>query len=158
MELVKIEKLLEKYLDAQTTIAEEKELRTFFCSDKVPDHLQEYRLMFGYFKENSNESYTQTILLKPRRKTNKNRKWLSVAASVAILTSAFVGKQAYDRHLQEKQFMQVKEALQMVSINLNKGQDAIYAVSDNINKAKEAITYLNTYENTVNKAINTINQ
>ena len=68
-----------------------------------------------------------------------------MAASVVLLFSVFIGKQRYDEHLQEKQlqaqFAQVKEALQMVSVNLNKGN--------------EAFNHLYTYENSVNKVFKT---
>ena len=160
MELANIEKLVEKYLDAETTLQEEKILQEYFTSDNVAPHLYEYSYMFSYFKQNKDETFTKTIQLKPE-KTKKNWKWLSVAASVVLLFSVFVGKQKYDEHLEQKQlqeqFAQVKEALQLVSINLNKGNEALYAVSNNINKGQNAIGHLTTYETTVNKVLNTVN-
>ena len=45
----------------------------------------------------------------------------------------------------------------MVSINLNKGNEALYAVSNNINKGRSAIGQLSTYQNTLNKVIKTVN-
>ncbi|CAL2101064.1 conserved protein of unknown function [Tenacibaculum sp. 190130A14a] len=160
MELANIEKLVEKYLDAETTLQEEKVLQEYFTSDNVAPHLYEYSYMFSYFKQSKDETFTKTIQLKPERTNKKNWKWLSVAASVVLLFSVFIGKQRYDEHLQEKQlqaqFAQVKEALQMVSVNLNKGNEALYAVSNNINKGQDAIGHLNTYEDTVNKVINTV--
>ncbi|WP_028891867.1 DUF3290 family protein [Tenacibaculum sp. 47A_GOM-205m] len=156
MELANIEKLLEKYLDAETTLQEEKMLQEYFTSKNVAPHLQEYSMMFGYFKQSKDETFTQTIQLKPE-KTKKNWKWLSVAASVILLFSVFIGNEEYQKHQQRKQFAQIKEALQLVSVNLNKGNEAIYAVSNNLKKGSDAIEHLETYEETVNKVINTVN-
>ena len=47
MELANIEKLLEKYLNAETTIAEEKMLKNYFLNDNVAPHLIEYQALFG---------------------------------------------------------------------------------------------------------------
>ena len=157
MELANIEKLVDKYLDAETTLQEEQILQEYFTSSNVAPHLEEYSMLFGYFKQSKDETYTKTIQLKPETKRKKNWKWLSIAASVVLLFSIYTGKQKYDEHLQRKQFAQIKEALQMVSINLNKGNEALYAVSNNINKGRSAIGQLSTYQNTLNKVIKTVN-
>ncbi|CAM1366371.1 conserved hypothetical protein [Tenacibaculum litoreum] len=156
MELANIEKLLDKYLDAETTLQEEQTLQEYFTSNNVAPHLQEYSMMFGYFKQSKDETFTKTIQLKPE-KTKKNWKWLSVAASVVLLFSVFMGNEEYKKYQQRKQFAQIKEALQLVSVNLNKGNDALYAVSNNLKKGNDAIEQLGTYEETVNKVINTVN-
>ncbi|CAM1362965.1 conserved hypothetical protein [Tenacibaculum sediminilitoris] len=156
MELANIEKLLDKYLDAETTLQEEQVLQEYFTSNDVAPHLQEYSMMFGYFKQSKDETFTKTIQLKPER-TKKNWKWLSVAASVVLLFSVFMGNEEYKKYQQRKQFAQVKEALQLFSVNLNKGNNALYAVSNNLKKGNDAIEHLGTYEKTVNKVINTVN-
>lgn len=156
MELANIEKLLDKYLDAETTLQEEQTLQDYFTSNNVAPHLQEYSMMFGYFKQSKDETFTKTIQLKPE-KTKKNWKWLSVAASVVLLFSVFMGNEEYKKYQQRKQFAQIKEALQLVSVNLNKGNDALFAVSNNLKKGNDAIEQLGTYEETVNKVINTVN-
>ena len=156
MELANIEKLLDKYLDATTTLQEEQILQEYFTSRNVAPHLQEYSSMFIYFKQSKNETFTKTIQLKPE-KPKKNWKWLSVAASVVLLFSVFVGNEKYQEHQQRKQFAEITKALQMVSVNLNKGNEALYAVSKNLNKGNEAIAHLNTYEETINKVIKRVN-
>ena len=156
MELANIEKLLDKYLDATTTLQEEQILQEYFTSQNVAPHLQEYISMFIYFKQSKNETFTKTIQLKPE-KPKKNWKWLSVAASVVLLFSVFVGNEKYQEHQQRKQFAEITKALQMVSVNLNKGNEALYAVSKNLNKGNEAIAHLNTYEETINKVIKIVN-
>ena len=156
MELANIEKLLDKYLDATTTLQEEQILQEYFASQNVASHLQEYSSMFIYFKQSKNETFTKTIQLKPE-KPKKNWKWLSVAASVVLLFSVFVGNEKYQEHQQRKQFAEITKALQMVSVNLNKGNEALYAVSKNLNKGNEAIAHLNTYEETINKVIKRVN-
>ena len=49
MELVKIDYLVEKYFQGETSIAEEKELRSYFSSLDVAPHLEQYKAVFGYF-------------------------------------------------------------------------------------------------------------
>ena len=56
MELTKIEKLLVKYENAETTLEEEEVLRTYFTSNKVATHLKEYELIFNYYKRNTDET------------------------------------------------------------------------------------------------------
>lgn len=143
MELASIEKLVEKYDNAETTIQEEALLRDYFTSSDVAPHLQEYQLMFSYFQNSQDETYAKTLEFKTQKK--RNYKWLSVAASVVLLFSIYVGQNEYSKY-QEKQkaletYAQVENALKLLSTNLKKGQ--------------EAFNNLYTYENTVNKIFKT---
>ena len=44
-----IEELLERYFDGETSAAEEKQIRAFFASGEVPEHLAAYAPLFAYF-------------------------------------------------------------------------------------------------------------
>lgn len=46
-----IDELLNKYFEGETTSAEESQLRAFFASDDVPEHLSVYKPLFAYFRE-----------------------------------------------------------------------------------------------------------
>jgi hypothetical protein len=143
MELANIEKLVEKYLDAETTLQEETTLRNYFKEGNVAPHLQEYAYMFNYFSVTKDETYTKTIQLEPKKSKRSNLKWLSVAASVVLLFSVFIGKNKYDEHLQRKEaekiFAQVNKGFKLLSTNLQKGE--------------QAVATLYTYENKVNKIL-----
>ena len=135
MELVNIEKLLEKYLNAETSIAEEKELRAYFLSDDVAPHLQEYQALFEYFLISKNEKFTKTIQLKSQK---RNWKWLSVAASVVLLVSVYSGYHNYQEQEKAKAlYAQTIGHFEMLSKSLNKGS--------------VAIAQLQHFENTKNK-------
>ena len=41
-----IEELLERYFDGETSAAEEKQIRAFFASGEVPEHLAAYAPLF----------------------------------------------------------------------------------------------------------------
>ncbi len=122
MELVNIEKLLQKYLDAETTIAEENELRAYFLSDHVAPHLEEYQALFGYFSISKKETYTKPIQLKTKK---PNWRWLSVAASLILMVSVYTGYQNNQQRKAEKIYNETKMALDLLSVNLNKGNNAI---------------------------------
>ncbi|MGB1283357.1 MAG: hypothetical protein ACPG44_02725 [Polaribacter sp.] len=139
MELANIEKLLEKYLNAETSLQEEAALKNYFTKSNVAPHLQEYQQMFMYFSKTKDETYTKTIKLTAKKSKRKNLKWISVAASILLLFSVFIGKQEYDKYKIEQQFVQVSKALKMLSTNLQKGD--------------KAFEHLYTYENTVHKIV-----
>ena len=136
MELANIEKLVEKYLNAETSLQEEATLKNYFTEGMIAPHLQEYESMFCYFTISKEETFTKTIQLETKKPSGKNLKWLSVAASFALLVSVFIGSQEYEKYQQEKTFAQVSYALNMLSLNLKKGERAIQKVQ--------------TYENTIN--------
>ena len=138
MELANIEKLVEKYLNAETSLQEEATLKNYFTEGLVAPHLQEYQSMFIYFATTKDETFTKAIQLEPKKSKRRNLKWISVAASVMLLFSVF-GKQKYDEYKVEQQFEQVSNALKMLSTNLQKGD--------------KAFERLYTYENTVNKIL-----
>jgi len=136
MELVNIEKLLEKYLDAETSIKEENELKAYFSGDEVAPHLEEYRIMFGYFSASKKEKFTKTIQLK---RQNWNWKWLSVAASIVLLAIVYTGYEKNQQQKVEKIYQETQFAFSMLSANLNKGT--------------AAISELQEFENTTNKIL-----
>ena len=143
MELANIEKLVEKYLNAATTLQEEATLKDYFTGGNVAEHLQEYAYLFNYFAIAKEETFTKTISLEPKESKKRNLKWFSVAASVLILFTLFVGKQQYDKNLQRKEaqriYAQVSKGLKLLSTNLKKGE--------------QAVATLYTYENSVNKIL-----
>lgn len=138
MELSKIEQLLEKYLNAETTLQEEATLKNYFLSGNVASHLQEYESMFGYFAFNKAEISVKPIQLNTKK---TNWKWLSVAASVVLLFSVYMGNSYVQEQKAKAQYAQVKDVLKMLSTSLNKGN--------------EAIASLYTYEDTVKKIFKT---
>ncbi len=122
MELANIEKLLKKYLNAETTLAEEEILANYFTGTTVAPHLQEYQALFGYFKSSKKEHYTKTIHLKSRK---LRWQWLSIAAMLVLLVSVYTGYQKNQQVKAEKVFNETQMALGMLSANLNKGTVAI---------------------------------
>ena len=143
MEFANIELLVEKYLNAETTLQEEATLKNYFTGGNVAKHLQEYAYLFNYFATSREETFTKTISLEPKKSKKRNLTWFSVAASVALLVSLFFGKQQYNKNKQRKEaqriYAQVSKGLGLLSKNLKKGEQAL------------AVLY--TYENSVNKIL-----
>lgn len=137
MELSKIEQLLEKYLNAETTLQEEATLKDYFTNDLVAPHLKEYQLLFGYFNESKSEKFTKTIQLNSKK---TNWKWLSLAASVVLLFSVYNGYE-YDQSIKREE----------AKIAFQDTQMAFQLLTKNFNKGNAAIGYLGEFETTTNK-------
>jgi len=130
MELREVEALLDKYFDAETTVAEENSLKAYFAGDAVAPHLQQYMPMFGYFAKQQELHFEKKLPLKNKVSLTK---WFSVAASVVLLCGMFAwfingnGPQqelgTYDDP--ELAFKETQKALQMLSGKVNIGVESV---------------------------------
>ncbi len=137
MELDRIEKLLEKYLEAATSVAEEKELRTYFSQESVPTHLEQYAPMFQYFSVAKEERFTKQVPLKTRRDYFK---WASVAAVAVLMFGIYFGNEYQKQKEAEYAYNETKKALSLLASNFNRGT--------------EKVAYLNEFENAKQKIYN----
>ncbi len=121
-DLNNIERLLEKYLEATTSLQEEALLKDYFTSDNVAPHLQEYRSMFQYFAQSKTERYTKSIRLETK---NQKRKWIGIAASIILLVGVFAFNQYQNNLATKKAYADTQNALQQIATHMNKGTIAI---------------------------------
>lgn len=155
MELDKIEILIEKYDNGQTTLQEEQELRTYFSQATVAPHLEVYKTMFQYFLLTHEEQFTKDVPLKPK-KTIALYKWISVAA-IAVLMFGIYFQVNQPAELTDEQYLaysQTKEALNLLSSQFTKGtenMDALGLMTSSLNKGTENLAYINQFSNTTNK-------
>lgn len=94
MKMEEIKILIEKFLDGETTLAEETTLYRFFQSGQVPSELRPYRMMFNDYAELPSCNTNRDVKREPRRIDYRHRNhWLRivVAASLLLLIGAFVG-------------------------------------------------------------------
>lgn len=132
MELDNIEKLLERYFDATTTVAEEEALRAYFLTDKVAPHLEQYAPMFIYFSEAKEERFTKQVPLTPRK---NYLKWASVAAVAVFMVGLYFYRPAptpvtlADAYTQEE-IESAQEAFALLAMNFNKGTEQLYHLEE----------------------------
>jgi len=141
-----IEKLLEKYFEGLTTLAEEAQLRAFFSDKAVPETLKRYQPLFQYFESEidlqiGNDSFDRTMDVKliesspfTSLRVLSHRKRLlyisSIAAGILLVIGLFFtlryefsGKSRIpDRPSPEEQaYQEASEALYLLSANFNIG-------------------------------------
>lgn len=143
MESDKINALLEKYFEGETTIAEENELKKYFSSAVVAPNLQQYQPLFGYYISETKQNFEPKLVLQ----SNKNRKmsWLAVAASLVVLLG--VGIYTFNNVSNDKTNKELgtyndpEEAFRET-------QKALAMLSNHVNVGIESIQYIENYENT----------
>jgi len=86
MERQQINRLLEKYFEGKTSLAEEKTLRKYFTkTTKLPPELEEYRVLFAYFEAEKETKYEGEIYLPKQRNYKKLISFSAIAAVIAVL-------------------------------------------------------------------------
>ncbi|OXB25215.1 hypothetical protein B0A80_02025 [Flavobacterium tructae] len=148
MEFNKIEDILEKYFQGETTIAEENQLKEYFSSPDVAQHLEQYKPMFGYFSQVKEQKSMQTIPLKTKK---RKVAWLSIAASAVVLLG--IGTYFYTS---EKNATPVTAQSELGTYDdpeeaLAATQKALALLSNNVNVGIESVQYIKEYEQSKNK-------
>ncbi|TLP79127.1 hypothetical protein [Maribacter sp. ACAM166] len=132
MELYNIEKLLDKYFEATTTVAEEETLRAYFLKEDVAPHLEQHAPLFNYFTEAKEERFTKQVPLKPRK---NYLKWVSVAAVAVFIVGFYFYPPVptpvtlADEYTQEE-IESAQEAFALLAMNFNKGTEQLYHLEE----------------------------
>lgn len=161
MELQKIEQLLEKYWDGDTTLEEEQVLQRFFTEEKIPDHLQGVATLFQKFNTdrqfNTLDDHFDGALIHKIEKSSSGwsfRSLLRIAAAVTLLLlSVFLIKDYTDKTGETAEvtkstensfedpklaYEQTKQALLLISSMMNEGTQHIEKL-ENFSEAQEKV-------------------
>lgn len=155
MALDRIENLLEKYFEAQTSISEERELKDYFASSDVAPTLEQYKPIFGYAFQAKQEQFSVAFELQPRFPANvplnnikrKNVVWLSVAASVVVLLG--IGFFTFNNYNPSKSGDLGTYDDPQVAFRAT--QKALTMISKSVNKGIGSMNYLDEYEQSKNR-------
>jgi len=147
MELDKVEKLLKKYFEANTTVAEEETLREYFLQEKVAAHLERHKPMFGYFSKAKEERFTKQVPLALKTVGSKKSlyRWFSVAAAAVLMFGIYFGKSYQD----EQQLKQ-----QQAEYAYNETKKALDMLAENFGRGTEKVAYLNEFVEAKQKIYN----
>lgn len=90
----RLKELLEKYWQCETSIEEERELRTLFSGEKIPQDLTGYKTWFAIQKEQAGLSSDKTYTIptqKRGKRTIEYSYFLRIASVVLILLTFGIG-------------------------------------------------------------------
>jgi hypothetical protein len=120
MEYNKWQNLIQKYLDAETTLEEEETLRTYFATEQnIPDEFKSLASVFKFTEAEKKQVQTKASL---KRKFYPKFMWSAAASFILLLTMGF-----YLHHEQQQKkeielaFAETQRALLMLSEHLNTG-------------------------------------
>ena len=165
----KIDLLLEKYFNGETSLQEEKELKEFFLtSEDIPEELVQLKNQFFALDEfasieldnafeqkiletiSENDTENKTRLLtreeKPVRKHTFSYTWATIAASILILLSVwtsinhFQNKQILNQYNNpELAYQEVSNALSILAVNFDKGLSKTKQAAQPLNRGLYAL-------------------
>ncbi len=138
MELGKIEKLLDKYFEATTTVDEEKALRDYFTGEDVAPHLAKFSPLFNYLSEAKEERFTKQVPLRSRRSMYR---WMSIAAVAVLALGIYFGNDSYQNYQEQKE----------AEYAYNETRKALSLLASNLERGTEKVAYLNEFEQTKQK-------
>ncbi len=157
-----IETLLEKYDNGETTLKEEQQLRAYFAQGTIAPHLESYRVMFQYFSNTKEETFTKEVPIHAKKRSYIYQ-WISVAAVIVIMFGIFIQfnndrPKTFGELTKEEQLVynQTKEALNLLSSKFNQGASNVSVlgvVGNQFDKGAEQVEYVSEFSKTTNKIL-----
>lgn len=165
MVLSKIEQLIDKYENGETTLQEEQQLKNYFSQETIAPHLEMYQPMFQYFIQTQKEQFTKDVPLKPKKTINLYR-WIAVAAVAIVMMGIYLQidpqpkpKTLADLTPQELiEYNEAKEVMALVSSKFTKASNNLIAlnmVSSNFDKGTKQLNYMGEFSKATNKFLKT---
>ncbi len=96
---MKIEELVDRYFEGETSCEEERELRRFFNNERVPEHLEAYRPLFAYIEQEVKayrEERNHTA-----KATSRFRRFNYIISGVAAVVLLLIGIAGINRYLHD---------------------------------------------------------
>jgi hypothetical protein len=154
-----IEQLLEKYFEGETSVAEEKALKTYFQQPTIAPHLEVYRELFGYFQVAQQIEYkpatAKVVTMNTARQGRHYKWWWQVAAVLAIgialwclipqtyssnaAVAVTIEWEAYETTDTEAAYEETLKALELLSEALGGGKQKVVKEMDNFAALKHAL-------------------
>lgn len=168
----KIEKILQKYFEGESSLSEEKELREFFQRDDVPSHLQSLKSQFQCFHEATSfnelgSDFDKKVLDSIKddgkiikfsfRKRSSVYIITSIAASILILVTVFFQLNTFSRKIDDTfndpkvAYNEAKKIMVFVSEKFNKGTDQLAPISK-VNDGIEKLQSVAKFDDGLNEA------
>jgi len=137
-----VKTLLEKYWEGESSLEEERQLRTYFQQKEIAPELEQYRSLFSYFEAQQSISMSGDIKagrfemeLEPKKKPTIIQNLWRVAAAVALVVGSYsiynnviaeenksiVWEDTFET--EEEALAKAKEVLLLVSRKMKKGTD-----------------------------------
>ncbi len=131
MESRKVQQLLDKYLESQTSLEEEETLRSYFNSKSVDEKWEAFAPYFIHTHQLKTINSEGDIVLKKKRFYSK--KIISVASVAAVFIIGFLTLQ--------KQFFPSKTLSPKEQVYLEFKENILF-VSDQLNRSQQGISYM----------------
>jgi hypothetical protein len=153
MDSKKIDELLKRYWNAESSLEEENELRQYFKSKQIPDHLKEAAALFLYFDSNKKKTISDVSfdaeVMNPGKVRSLVINAMRIAAGVAVLVLAiwFVREEVREDQPQaivdtyedpKMAFEETKKALLMISKSFGTAEEQAKKINL-FNEAQEEI-------------------
>lgn len=142
MESSKIENLLDAYFEGQSSLEDEAILMDYFCSNRVANHLIQYKAIFVGLAAMKKEQSQRPIVF-PESEAKMSNRFLRYAVVGALLVSLGVGGIYFS---QTQMSQEEKEAL----IAFEQSKEALLFLSEKLNKGTNQLSYMAEFGNTKN--------
>lgn len=106
-----INKLLERFLDGETTLQEERRLYAYFSQDDVPEELKAYQEMFRAYAAVASKTERKPVVVRPLW-----RRVAALAAAACLITAVLISYTLYintESKEQKKEDVQLAETIQV---------------------------------------------
>jgi hypothetical protein len=153
MDSKKIEQLLEKYWNCETTLDEEQTLREYFQGNEFPESLKEASHLFRYFEteknkslnENFNDAVTKQIRQRQGGKIIQMVSWVQIARVAAGILVVIVAGYFIRQEIRKSYPEEVADTYSDPKLAFEETKKALKLISKSFGKAKQEATRINMF-------------